>query len=86
MSRCTLHSNHGFWFGRSGYCTQTADFEVCLYSNRGQSSGGPEATWNRFSGSCSRGLRRDTAGAGTAQLEVLHSNHGRTFSETSFAI
>jgi hypothetical protein len=36
----TLHSNHGFWFGRSGYCTQTADFEVCLYSNRGQSSGG----------------------------------------------
>jgi hypothetical protein len=47
---------------------------------------GPEATWNRFSGSCSRGLRRDTAGAGKAQLEVLHSNDVRTFSETSFAI
>jgi hypothetical protein len=27
----TLHSNRGFWLERSGYCTQIADFEVCLY-------------------------------------------------------
>ena len=30
----TLNSNHGFCSEPSAYCTQIADFEACLYSNR----------------------------------------------------
>jgi hypothetical protein len=40
--RVTLHSNHGFYSEPSAYCTQIADFEACLYSNRGRSAGGLE--------------------------------------------
>ncbi|MDX6464766.1 MAG: Phage integrase, N-terminal SAM-like domain [Acidobacteriaceae bacterium] len=65
VSRCTqiailvgalgiLHSKRGF---RS----------VFVLKSRTECRG-PEATWNQFSGSCWRGLRRDTAGAGKAQF------------------
>ena len=39
LADVTLHSNHGFCSEPSAYCTQIADFEACLYSNRGRSAG-----------------------------------------------
>jgi hypothetical protein len=39
LAAVTLHSNHGFYSEPSAYCTQIADFEACLYSNRGRSAG-----------------------------------------------
>ena len=65
MSRCTQIADFGSVAGGSALKSRISR---CVCTQIADSVKGPEATWNQFSGSCSRGFRRDTAGAGKEQF------------------
>jgi hypothetical protein len=64
----TLHSNHGFCSEPSAYCTQIADFEACLYSNRGRSAGDWSLNQSLRELFESAAVRRRWSGDGHARL------------------
>ena len=63
-----LHSNRGFCSEPSAYCTQIADFEACLYSNRGRSAGDWSLNQSLRELFESAAVRRRWSGDGHARL------------------